>query len=404
MTRDKRVEPASDVAESEARTLVIAARSAVESARANLLAAPTASDRRCDLLQALNALGDALQGLGDLTGAHEHYREAYHVAQEHSERRVEASVSLQKIGEVLVAQGDLLGAATALRQGLEVRRQLSKSDRDDLEKGKNVALSIKQLGDILVFKSALSTVRDRSGAGATTQAGNRSVGKQLAHLRTLGDTLEARGDFAGALALFRECVQIQRSLAAQNPGNAGFLLDLSWALGSVGNAHKAHGDFSAALATFSEALTIRRKLADQDAGNRARQLDLSWSLMAIGDVFEAKGDFADALVSYREALKIRRQLAVADPSNNGLQCDLAASLIRIGEILEKQADLASACASYRDALEIARELCAREPGTAHWMSDLTMLQERIDTLAGQLEEVGRAPSEKTQDASLSGPT
>jgi hypothetical protein len=95
---------------------------------------------------------------------------------------------------------------------------------------------------------------------------------------------------------------------------------------------------------------------------------------------------------------------VADPSNNGLQCDLAASLIRIGEILEKQADPTSACVSYREALEIARKLCAREPGTAYWMSDLATLQQRVDTLERKLEEVGRAPSTKTQNASLSGPT
>jgi tetratricopeptide (TPR) repeat protein len=314
---------------------------------------------------------------------------------------VEASVSLQKIGEVLTAQGDLLGAATALRQGLEVRRELSEMGGNDADKRQDVALSIKQLGDVLVFKSALSTVRDRNGARGATQAGDRSASDQVAHLKTVGTALEARGDFAGALALFRECLEIQRSLAAQDPGNAGFLLDLSWTLGAVGNAHKAQGDFLAALATFSEALTIRRALADQDAGNRARELDLSWSLMAMGDVLEAKGDFVDALASCREALEIRRQLAAADPGNNGLQCDLAASLIRIGEIHEKQADLASACVSYHEALEIARELCAREPETA---SDLTTLQQRIDTLARKLEEVTRVPSANAPDASRSGPT
>lgn len=383
--------PVSEVASREGRTHVDAARSAVEDARARSLAAPTVGERRRDLAQALNALGDALKELGDLTSAHRHYREAYDVAHEHPrlgdpERLVEASVSLQKIGEVLMAQGDLLGAATALRQGLEVRRQLSEMDRNDAQKHQDVTLSIKRLGDILVFKSALLTVRDRNGARWATQAGGRSGSDPLSHLKTLGGALEARGDYAGALALFRECLEIQRSLTAQDPGNAGLLLDLSFTLGAVGNAHKAQRDFSAALTMFSEALAIRRTLADQDAGNRSRQLDLSWSLMAIGDVLEAKGDFAEALASCREALEIRRQLAAADPSNNGLRCDLAASLIRIGEILEEQADLASAWVSYREALEIARDLCAREPGTAQWMGDLTALQQRVDTLGA---EIGR---------------
>jgi tetratricopeptide (TPR) repeat protein len=289
-----------------------------------------------------------------------------------------ASASLQNIGEVLVAQGDLTGAADALRQSLALRRRLYEIDRNCEQRRRDVDRSIERLGDVLILKSTVSGFS--SDRRANSASNGRSADEGLARLKAIGDALEARGDLAGALALFREYLETQRKRIARKPEDAASLRDLSWTLGAVGRVHKAQGDLSAALAALSEALDVRRALAARSPAPSARQLDLSFSLMAVGEVLEARADPLGALSAYQEAAEVRRQLCAVNPSSNGLRCDLAASLIRIGESLERNADRVGALDSYREALEVARQLSAREPESSQWKEDLWQLQGRIDAI------------------------
>jgi tetratricopeptide (TPR) repeat protein len=373
-----------DTAPSESQVPVLAARRALDEARAFTDAAPTDGRRRRNLARTLNALGDALKRSGDLTAALTCYREAYDIVRaladaNPSERLADMSVCLQQIGNVLTAQGDLAGAAVTLRQELDVRRQVAELDRDDVDKRRDVANSVKRVGDLLMLKSILGNFGTGGGGGRVSSNGTGPEDR-LSRLKTVGDALAARGDLAGALALTRESLEIGRSLAAQNPDNETMLRDLSWTLSAVGKMHAAQGDFSAALPVFSEALDIRRALAARDSADAVRQLDLSWSLMAIGEVLESKGDLAAALAAYGNGVTIRRDLSAADPANNGLRCDLATSLIKMGDVLSVQGDAEGASAAYREALELARDLSEREPGQ-QWQSDLSALEERVTTVA-----------------------
>ena len=408
-TSDPSVAPSVDTSTRQAQ--ISAAREAVDRARARVRAAPTSPERSPglsrDLAQALNTCGDALRSSGDLTGAHGCYRDAVDIVREHllkgnmptHESRTQAdpiesegalagsedagslsivSEGLQNIGEVLVAQGDLSGAADALRQSLAFRRRLCEIDRNCEQRRRDVDRSIERLGDVLILKSTLSGFY--SDHRPNDASSGRSADHGLARLKAIGDALEARGDWAGALALFREYLETQRKRMAQKPEDAAALGDLTWTLGAVGRVHKAQGDLSAALAALSEALDARRALAARSPSHSARQLDLSFSLMAVGEVLEARADLSGALSAYQEAAALRRQLCEVDPSNNGLRCDLAACLIRIGESLERKADRVGALNPYREALEVARHLSAREPESPQWKEDLSQLQGRIDAI------------------------
>jgi tetratricopeptide (TPR) repeat protein len=375
-----------EAAPSESLAPVLAARRALDEARVLTDAAPTDGHRRRNLVRTLNALGDALKGSGDRTAALACYREAYDIVRalvdaNPSERLADMSVCLQQIGNVLTAQGDLAGAAVTLRQELDVRRQVSELDRDDLDKRRDVANSVKRVGDLLMLKSILGTFGSGGGGGRVSSPNGTGPEDRLSRLKTVGDALAAGGDLAGALALTRESLEIGRSLATQNPHNETMLRDLSWTLSAVGKMHAAQGDFSAALPVFSEALDIRRALAARDSADAVRQLDLSWSLMAIGGVLESKGDLAEALAAYGNGVTIRRDLSAADPGNNGLRCDLATSLIKMGDVLSVQGDAEAASAAYREALDLARDLSEREPGQQQWQSDLSALEERVATVA-----------------------
>ena len=349
-------------------------------------AAPKPDDERqwLDLASELNASGNELRKSGDFTGAKDSYRRAYTLLRRCSLARstdaalvTQASLSLQGIADVLIGQGDLNAASAVLRQALECRRRLAAMDQADPQRRRDVADNVEQLGSILALKSSVSNFLDRRATTARSPA-QAADQTSLRDLQNVAATLEARGDFSGALALYRECLAVQRTLVARSPADAAPLFELSCLLAASGRAHKAQGDLSGALLPLAEALAIRRTLAAKDADHAAPQLDLSYSLMAIAEIFEAKANFERALAYYREATDTRRMLLATDRDNNGLRCDLVVSLIKVGEILLAQADIAAAAETHREALQIAR--VAAENKSAQWAADLSALEEHVAAL------------------------
>lgn len=242
----------------------------------------------------------------------------------------------QQAGEALIARGELAAALDVLREELELRRHLVERDPDDADKRAQVARTSARVAEVLVFRSAITALRQGVNAGCG-----------------LG------------------------SLAAKEPARQH---DISWTLSSAGRTLAAQGDAAGALALHREGLTIRRELAAREPRNGKLQLDVSWSLGSIADILDATGACEDALVALRESLAIRRVLAAADPGNDGLQCDLAASLVRIAEVLTGMGDRAGALGAYGEARDIVSALSAREPEVAARREDLAALDERIAAL------------------------
>jgi tetratricopeptide (TPR) repeat protein len=286
--------------------------------------------------------------------------------------------------EAAIRRGELAAGLDALRDELALRRRVLELDPDDVQARESVARTAARLADVLVFRSSLAGLHrgETAGAdGAAALTGARRQREVAWTLRSVGGTLEARGDLAGALALYREGLDVRRRLAAGEPGNADLMLDITYSLSAIAQALLALGDFTEALAKQNEALAMRRELADRDPANSRRRLDLSWSLMALADVLEAKGEPDGALAALRESLAIRRALLAADAGNDGLGRDVAASLVRIGEVLAAAGDRAGAHAAFSEARDIVCALAARGPDGATLSADIAVLGEWIAALA-----------------------
>ena len=128
-------------------------------------------------------------------------------------------------------------------------------------------------------------------------------------LNQVGSVLEVQGDRTGALAAYREGLDIVRALAAKEPGNKQWQRDLSVSLVFVVDVLLAEGDTTGALAAYREGLTAIRTAAAADIDNTLWQHELVTNLDGVGVVLEDQGDLAGALVAYREALEIPRALA-----------------------------------------------------------------------------------------------
>ena len=198
-----------------------------------------------------------------------------------------------------------------------------------------------------------------------------------------GDVLSAQGDLAGALAAFRESLQLARRLAESDPSNTDWQRDLSVSQNKVGDVMGSQGDLSGALAAYQDGLQLSERLAESDPSNTLWQRDLFVSHNKVGDVLLDQGDLAGALAAYQDSLQLIGRLAEADPSNTVWQRDLSVSQERVGEVLRGQGNPAGALAAYQDSLQLIRRLADADPSNAGWQRDYSFSLTRMAQLYEQ---------------------
>ncbi len=109
---------------------------------------------------------------------------------------------------------------------------------------------------------------------------------------------------------------------------------MSLGLNKVGDLLKAQNDLAGALAAYRQGLDIRRAIAAKDPDNTQRQLDILASLERIGDVVLDQGDVAGAIENYRGALVIARAVVAKDPDRLRSLLELAYVLSRLGPLVD----------------------------------------------------------------------
>jgi predicted negative regulator of RcsB-dependent stress response len=165
----------------------------------------------------------------------------------------------------------------------------------------------------------------------------------------VGNTLAAQGDTTGALAAYREGLDITRALATKDPDNTQLQNDLSGSLQRVGDMLVIQRDPTGALAAYQEGLGVARALAAKDAHNTEWQRSLELSLNRTADMLAKTGDGDGALAAYREGLAIARTLADADTGT-----------IRNGNATSRSASVASAMLQRRARISPARSRAFRK--------------------------------------------
>jgi tetratricopeptide (TPR) repeat protein len=140
--------------------------------------------------------------------------------------------------------------------------------------------------------------------------------------------LRAQGNLPGALAAYREGLDISRALTTKDASNAEWRRDLSISLESVGNVLRAQGVLPGALAAYRECLDIRRELAAKSQGNAAWQMDVVFALHNLA----LSGDNPRARSS--EALVILKQLnsqGLLTPENQGTITIIEGELAKLAQ-------------------------------------------------------------------------
>jgi predicted ATPase len=181
-----------------------------------------------------------------------------------------------------------------------------------------------------------------------------------------------QGDYAAAIALLRESLEIARQLRdnqgvavslnamavlARDQGDVAAALPLAeeslavWrdvgdlkavarSLSNLANIVKLQGDYARARSLYDECLAIFRGLGDRTG--------VAWSLNYQGDAARDQGDTIAARTLYERALAIFHEL--------GDRWGIAGTLADLGNLATEQGDFATAQSLYRESLKIFQEL------------------------------------------------
>ena len=157
-------------------------------------------------------------------------------------------------------------------------------------------------------------------------------GHMASALNTQGASRYVKGDFAGALGYYQQCLELQEEIGDKR--------GMASNLNNMGNMYEAQGDYAQALACFQRSLALKEEIGNQTG--------IANSLVNMGAVYSAQGDYPQALNCYQRSLKIFEERED--------QRGMAAALGNLGVVYEKQGDYARALQSYQRSLTIKGEV------------------------------------------------
>jgi tetratricopeptide (TPR) repeat protein len=209
----------------------------------------------------------------------------------------------------------------------------------------------------------------------------------------IGNVMLARGDLAGALKSYRDSLAIRERLLQSDPENDRWQFLFSAANTKVGDIRKEQGDLAGALESYRVALVTLERLAESKPHSPTVLLDLSTAHERVGNVLFERGDLPGALKSYSESLTIRERLAKSAPGSPRLQLALAVAYVKIGDVRKEQGELTKALEHFRRMLAIVERLVQSDPDDAGLQRHLAMAHQRVgDVLDDRGDHAGALES------------
>ena len=202
-------------------------------------------------------------------------------------------------------------------------------------------------------------------------------------LNELGRLYYSRGDYRQAEPLFRDALQMRKTLfSLPHPDIAEVLNDLA-------ALYYSRQDYERAVPLFEQALKI------QKAANGPEHPAVARTLNNLAAVYYGQEDYEKAEPLYQEALRIRRQ--TLDPTDP----DIAESLNNLGVLYDAKGELSSAEALLEEALYIHEQaLGPHHPNIATSLYNLALLYRANGKHEQAIGTLDRAITIREQNLSL----
>lgn len=296
-------------------------------------------DQNLETASTMFELADLLGRMGDFAGGEPLYREALVIQRQLlGDKNADVARSLEGLGLNLFDQGNADDGVPLLREAVAMQRELHSGPHPDL------AEALNNLGFVT------SDNREAEQLFREALAMKRVLYSDEAHpeiamgLNNVAYTLHAEGQYGEAELLYREAIEMNRTLLGDDHP------DIAMALNNLAFVIRQKGDLDAAIAMSRDSLDTYRRTLGNEHPSVARGLSnlAMWLL--------EKEDYSTAEPLLDEALELRmRLLGPAHADVAGTRILLAGLYVDTGRFAE--------------ALELAEEakaVCIEAFGADHW--------------------------------------
>lgn len=282
------------------------------------------------------------------------------------------AVSLKLLGDMDNQAGDLSAARNRFERSLKIDKALAAASPNDARAQRDLSATLTRLGDLEIRAGDLPTARSflvqahtilvaLAAANATSAKSQRDLAVSL---NRLGNLEVRAGDLPAARIHLQRSFEVSEALASADPSNAQYQRDLAASLSRLGSVELRAGNLPAAQALFERAFKAAESLAAAEPTSAKAQRKLSISLNQLGSADMQAGDLTAARNHYTRALEIRESLAAANPSSATAQRDLSSSLSNLGDVEARAGNLATARELFNRSLSLQEELAADNPTSA----------------------------------------
>ena len=256
-----------------------------------------------NLAIAFTTMGDQLWQGGEGRPAMDYYSRARSIFEElaaHSHRQARALYLLglvcERMATIELSGGNVSQALAAIRKALDISKQLSAADPQDVQSGATLADDYGALADLESRRGNVVAASSDLNQAMTTMAhlvllspkNTEILGSQATLYVTAGNVVTRSGNKHQALKYYENAIAILSGVQFQNLRNAGARQCLAATYSKAGRAQEQLKDFDAAGAMFRKALA----LADPEASAANPNVQ---ALYTVADSYSGLGEVEAAL-------------------------------------------------------------------------------------------------------------
>ncbi len=359
-----------------------------------------------ELATAYQKLGE-IQGnpympnLGETGAALESYHKALAIRQAlaaanpgNKDDQVSLAFTYAWVGNIVVVTSGNLEEALALEtKARSILDPLAQSDPENLTLLKRLEEVYGTIGDIQDGNGSSANLGDVESALENHRKAraiaerifrakpkDASAGMALAGVdANFASDLVKKGDRRGALASYKEALDIVQPLAVSSPN---YRRSVSLIYQRIGNVQMMDGDSAAAMKNYRARLEITERIALDDPKNVSARLDLADSYSFVGIAAAELGDANEGLAMLEKAIDLFEKEAARDPKLSFARRTLALACLFRGQVLLKSGKLDAALSDFRKMVGIYEAIVSANANDADAQIELAAANIKIaDVLA-----------------------
>ncbi len=337
-----------------------------------------------------------LPNLGETGPALESYRKALTIRQalaaanpRNKDDQVSLAFAYAWVGNIsIVTSGNVEEALAEEIKARSILEPLVQSDPDNLTLLKRLEEVYGTIGDIEGGNGSSANLGDVESALENHRKA-RAIAERIfkakpkdtpAHLAlaamdaNFASDLVKKGERSGALASYREALDILQPLAESSPK---YKRSVSLIYQRIGNVQMMDGDSAAAMKNYRARLEITERIAQDDPKNVSARLDLADSYSFVGIAAAGLGDTTQGLAMLAKAIDLFEKETARDPKLSFARRTLALACLFRGQVLFKSGKMDGALSDFRKTAAIYEAIVSANANDADAQVELAAANSKM---------------------------